>query len=161
MFQLLEGAIPYREADAEEYTRQRWWSGLTFGDLLDRAADIHPDREAFVDRDNRVTYAQARQNAERLAIGLLKLGIEPLDRVMVQLPNWTEFVTAYFACQKIGAITLMLIDRYRQHEIERLAEIAEAKAWIVPAQYGKTDFMPIVHDVRERCPEIAHIITVR
>ena len=78
----------------------------------------------------------------------MDLGIKPLDRVLVQLPNWTEFVPVYFACQKIGAITVMLIDRYRQHEIERLAEIAGATAWIVPVRYGKTDFLPIVEDVR-------------
>ena len=161
MFQLLEGATPYREADAEEYLRSRWWSGLTLGDLLDRAAHIHPNREAFVDRENRLTYAQAKERADRLAIGLMKLGIRPLDRVLVQLPNWIEFVPVYFACQKIGAVTVMLIDRYRQHEIERLADIAGATAWIVPLQYGKTDFLPIIEDVRQQCPQIANVITVR
>ena len=161
MFELLAGAPPYREDDAEDYLRRRWWSGLTFGDLLDRAADIHPNKEAFVDRQTRLTYAQAREQAERLAIGLMDLGIKPLDRVMIQLPNWTEFVTVYFACQKIGAITVMLIDRYRQHEVQRLAEISEAVAWVVPPQYGKTDFLPIVDDVRAACPAIEHVITVR
>ncbi len=119
-------------------------AGLTFGDLLDRAAAIHPNKEAFVDRWNRLTYAQAQEQAERLAIGLMDLGIKPLDRVMIQLPNWTEFVVVYFACQKIGAITVMLIDRYRQHEVQRLAEISGAVAWVLPPQYGKTDFLPIV-----------------
>src|SRR3990172_3102262 len=161
MFEFLEGAPPYREYDAEDYQRRRWWNGLTFGDLLDRAADIHPNREAFVDRHTRLTYAQARENAERLAIGLMDLGIKPLDRVMIQLPNWTEFVTVYFACQKIAAITVMLIDRYRQHEIQRLAEISEAVAWVLPPQYGKTDFVPVVEDVRAACPGIKHVITVR
>jgi 2,3-dihydroxybenzoate-AMP ligase/mycobactin salicyl-AMP ligase len=161
MFELLAGAPPYREDDAEDYLRRRWWSGLALGDILDRAADIHPNKEAFVDRWNRLTYAQAREQADRLAIGLMDLGIRPLDRVMIQLPNWTEFVTVYFACQKIGAITVMLIDRYRQHEVQRLAEISEAVAWVVPPQYGKTDFIPIVDDVRAICPAIRNVITVR
>ena len=161
MFELLEGAPPYREDDAEDYLRRRWWSGLNLGDLLDRAADIRPNKEAFVDRWNRLTYAQAREQADRLAIGLMDLGIKPLDRVMIQLPNWTEFAVVYFACQKIGAITVMLIDRYRQHEAQRLAEISGAIAWVVPPQYGKTDFVPIVDDVRAACPAIRHVITVR
>jgi len=161
VFHMLEGATPYREDDAREYTERRWWSGLTLGDLLDRAAYLHPSREAFVDRENRLTYAQAKEKADRLAIGLMDLGIRPLDRVLVQMPNWSEFVSAYFACQKIGAITVMLIDRYRQHEIERLADIAGATAWIVPVQYGKTDFLPIIEDVREACPQIAHVVTAR
>jgi non-ribosomal peptide synthetase component E (peptide arylation enzyme) len=161
MFQILEGATPYGEEDAQEYIERRWWSGLTLGDLLDRAAYQHPHKEAFVDRENRLTYSQAKERADRLAIGLMELGIQPLDRVLVQLPNWSEFVSAYFACQKIGAIVVMLIDRYRQHEIERLAEISGATAWIVPPQYGKTDYLPIIDDVRRLCPQIARVITVR
>ncbi|MFH1833834.1 MAG: AMP-binding protein, partial [bacterium] len=161
MFRLLEGATPYREADAEEYSRRNWWSGLTLGDLLDRAADIHPNREAFLDTKNRLTYGQARDRADRLAIGLMGLGIRPLDRVLMQLPNWSEFVPAYFACQKIGAIPVMLVDRYREFEIERLADISGATAWFVPLHYGKTDFLPIIKDVKEKCPKITQVITVR
>ena len=160
MFRMLEGADPTGKT-MPRIPARRWWSGLTLGDLLDRAADIHPNREAFVDRRHRLTYAQVRESAERLAIGLMDLGIKPLDRVLIQLPNWTEFVSVYFACQKIGAITVMLIDRYRQHEVQRLAEISEAVAWVVPPQYGKTDFVPIVDDVRAGCPGIEHVITVR
>ena len=161
MFRLLEGVTPYREEDADEYTARRWWSGLALGELLDRAADIHPDREAFVDTQNRLTYSQARERADRLAIGLMGLGIKPLDRVLIQLPNWSEFVAAYFACQKIGAIAVLLVDRYRQHEIKRLADIAGATAWFVPLRYGKVDYLPVIQDVRQQCSQIAHVITVR
>jgi non-ribosomal peptide synthetase component E (peptide arylation enzyme) len=161
MFELLAGAPPYREDDAADYLRGNWWTGLTFGDLLDRAAAIHPYKEAFVDRWNRLTYAEAQERAERLAIGLMDLGIKPLDRVMIQLPNWTEFVVVYFACQKIGAITVMLIDRYRQHEVQRLAEISGAVAWVLPPRYGKTDFLPIAEEVMATCPTVRNVITVR
>ncbi len=161
MFEFLEGAPPYRPEDALNYERGRWWKGLTFGDLLDLAADIHPERDAFVDRYGRMTYAQARERAERLALGLLELGLRPLDRVLIQLPNWTEFATVYFACQKIGAITVMLVDRYRQHEIQRLAELSGAVAWVLPTRYGKTDFVNIAEDVRAACPQIKYVITVR
>ncbi|MFZ7127660.1 MAG: AMP-binding protein [Desulfobacterales bacterium] len=161
MPQLLEGVIPYREEDVEKYRRKGWWAGLTLGDLLDRAADVHPDKEAFVDTENRWTYAQAREKTDRLAIALMDLGVRATDRVMIQLPNWSEFVFAYFACQKIGAITVLLIDRYRQHEIDRLAAITEPRAWIAPVRYRKTDFLPIIHDVRGHHPGIEHVVTVR
>ena len=161
MFRMLEGAVPYREEEARDYTERRWWNGLTFGEMLDRAAQIHPNREAFVDRERGLTYAETKEQADRLAIGLMDLGVQPLDRVLIQLPNWVEFAPAYFACQKIGAITVMLIDRYRQHEIERLDDISGATAWIVPLRYGKTDFLPIIEDTQQRCPRIARVVTVR
>ena len=87
MTNFLEGFIPFKKNDAEIYNKFRWWSGLTLGDILDRAADIHPKKEAFVDKNTRITYEDARNKTNRLAIGLLNLGIKPLDRVLVQLPN--------------------------------------------------------------------------
>jgi 2,3-dihydroxybenzoate-AMP ligase len=161
VFQLLEGATPYLDEDAERYVRLGWWRGLTLGDLLDRAADIHPDKEAFIDLENRLTYGQAREKSDRLAVGLMKLGIRPLERVLVQLPNWSEFVPAYFALQKIGAIPVMLIDRYRQLEILKLADITGATAWIVPLRHRKVDYEPIIRDVLQQRPKIERVITVR
>lgn len=36
----LKGFTPYKKEDAEKYNRLRWWAGLTFGDLLDKASEI-------------------------------------------------------------------------------------------------------------------------
>ncbi|WP_300457592.1 AMP-binding protein [Desulfobacula sp.] len=161
MTKFLEGFVPYKKEDVEIYNKFRWWAGLTLGDILDRAADIHPQKEAFVDKNTRITYAAARDKANRLAIGLLDLGIKPLDRVIVQIPNWNEFVFSYFALQKMGAIPVLAIDRYRQFEINRLVDLSGATAWIVASRYKKTDYLPIIQDVMKDHPTLEHIITVR
>ncbi len=161
MSTLLEGVVPYRQEDVETYIKKGWWRGMTLGDYLDQAADMHPDKVAFIDRTRRYTYGQARDKVDRLATGLIKLGIKPLDRVLVQLPNWNEFVFAYFACQKIGAITVLLFERYRPFEIDRLLKITGASAWIVPKRTHKVDFLPIIRDVLNNHPEIKNVITVR
>jgi len=161
MAKFLKGFTPYRKEDAEKYNKFRWWSGLTLGDTLDRAADIHPEKEAFVDRKTRLTYGEAREKTNKLAIGLMDLGIQSSDRVLVQLPNWNEFVFAYFALQKIGAIPVLLIDRYRQLEINHLISLTGAKCWIVASRYKKTDYVPIINDVLEEHPDLKGVITVR
>jgi len=161
MVKFLEGFTPYNKEDAVKYNSCRWWSGLTFGDILDRAANIHPDKEAFVDRKTRLTYGEAREKTNKLAIGMIDLGIQPLDRVLVQLPNWNEFVFAYFALQKIGAIPVLLIDRYRQLEINNLISLTGATSWIVASRYKKTDYVPIINDILKENPEFKNIITVR
>ena len=158
---LLDGFTPYREEDAEKYNIFRWWRGLTFGDILDKAADIYPDKEAFVDRKSRLTFSQARAKTNRLAISLMNLGIKPLDRMLVQLPNWNEFIYAYFALQKIGAIAVLLIDRYRQYEINHLFKLTGATSWIVPEKFWKTDYLPIIDDVLKDSPGVKHVILVR
>jgi len=161
MAMFLEGFTPYKKEDAEKYNKFRWWSGLTFGDILDRAADIHPEKEAFVDRKTSLTYGEAREKTNKLAIGLMDLGIQPLDRALVQLPNWNEFVFAYFALQKVGAIPVLLIDRYRQFEINHLISLTGATSWIVASRYKKTDYVPIINDVLKEHPELKNVITVR
>lgn len=158
---LLDGFTPYKKKDVKKYNKLRWWAGLTFGDLVDKAADIYPDKEAFVDGRGRFTFSQMRERINRFAISLTALGIEPLERVLVQLPNWNEFICAYFAIQKIGAIPVLLIDRYRQYEINHLLKLTGATSWIVPQRFKKVDYLPIISDVLKEHPQIAHVILVR
>ena len=75
----LKGFIAYKKEDAEKYSRLGWWAGLTLGDLIDKAADIYPNKEALVDDQSRLTYSQVRGMTDRLAIGLMELGIKPED----------------------------------------------------------------------------------
>jgi len=161
MTTLLDGFIPYKAEDAERYKQLGCWANLTFGDILDRAADRYPNREAFVDSESRLTYAQARDMANRLALGLMNLGINPTDRALVQVPNWNEFVYSYFALQKIGAVNVLLIDRYREYEIKHLIQLTGATSWVVPEKYGKTDYLPIVGDVLKEHPQVKNVILVR
>ncbi len=161
MTQFLDGFVPYKAGDVQVYNQFRWWSGLNLGDILDRAADIHPDKEAFVDLTSRMTYEETRRKANCFAIGLINQGIKPLDRVLLQLPNWNEFAIAFFALQKIGAIPVLLIDRYRQFEINRFISLTGASAWIVSSRYKKTDYIPIIGGVIKEHPNLSKIITVR
>lgn len=158
---LLEGFIPYKKEDTEKYTKFRWWLGITFGDLLDKATDLYPDKEALVDDRSRLTYSQLREKANRLAIGLMKLGIESGDPVLLQLPNWAEYAYSYFALHKIGAIAVLLLPRHTQLEINHLCSLVKAKAWIVPEKYRKVDYLPIIDEVLRTNPELKHVITVR
>ena len=156
-----DGFTPYKKEDVDKYEKYRWWAGLTFGDILDKAADIYPEKEALIDRKTRLTYAQVKEKVDRLAIGMMGLGIEGQDRVLVQIPNWSEFVISYFAVQKIGAVPVLLIDRYRQYEINHLCRLTGATAWILPERYEKTDYLPIIEDVLRENPCLRHVILVR
>jgi len=158
---LLKGCKPYKKEEAEEYDKRRWWAGLTFGDLIDKAADIYPDKEAFVDGKSRLTFAQMRERVNRFAIRLVELGVNPLERVLLQIPNWNEFICAYFGIQKTGAIPVSLIDRYRQYETNYLAHLTGATHWVVAERYKKVYYPPIIEDVLRDNPQIRHVILAR
>ena len=157
----LEGFTPYKKEDADKYNRLRWWPGIPLGDYLNKAADIYPDKEALVDGEKRLTYGQLKTQTDKLAIGFIDLGIKPLDRVLVQLPNWAEFIYTYFALQKIGAIPILLLAKHRQNEISHLLHLTEANAWVVAERYHKTDYLPIIDDVLQNSATIENVVLVR
>jgi len=157
----LEGFTPYKKEDAEKYTKFRWWLGITLGDMLDKASDIYPNKEALVDDRSRLTYAQLREKVDRLAIGLIKLGVKKGDCALLQLPNWAEWVYSYFALQKIGAIVVLLVVGYTQRELNHFASLTGATTWVVPEKYRKTEYLPIIDDVVKANPGLKHVILVR
>jgi len=151
----------YNEKDFQRYLKEGWWSGTALGDLVDRAADLYPRGVAVVDDRVRPTYSELRERIYRLAVGFLDLGIEKGDTILLQLPNWAEFVYSYFALQKVGAIPVLLITGYRQLEVHHLCRLTEARGWIVPASYRKMDYVSFVHDVMEQNPQLEYVISVR
>ena len=157
----LEGFIPYKKEDAERYNKFRCWPGITFGDILDKAADVHPDKEALVDTTSRLTYSQLRNKANRLAVGLMALGIKPQERILLQVPNWNEFIYAFFTIQKIGAIDVLLLARHAQVEIDHICRLTGATTWIVAEKYGKIDYLPIIEHVLKDNPTLKNVILVR
>ncbi len=157
----IEGFADYDSRDAERYNRYRWWLGLTWGDVLDRASDLYPRKVGLADDTNRLTYRELREKVDRLALGLMDLGIKSTDRVLLQIPNWYEFAWAFFAAQKIGAIPVLLLPRHNRIEVSYLARLTKAKAWILPLRHGSIDYGPIIEKVSGEVSAIERIITVR
>ncbi len=145
----------------QRYTSRRWWLGLTLGDILDRVADVFPDREALVDDRVRIGWGELRRRVERLAAGLMRTGIGKGDCVLLQLPNWAEYVYSFFALQKIGAIPVVLISGYKQLEVGHLAKLTEATAWIAPSLFRKIDYTSFVEEVKTSNPGLKQVISVR
>jgi len=157
----IEGFTPYRKEEAEEYDRNRWWLGMTWGMLFDKATDVYPWKEALTDGVNRDTYRQLREKVDKLAIALINLGIKPAERVMVQAPNWSEFIYAFYAVQKIAAIPVLLIPRQSHNEIIHMCNITDPIAWIIPERHGRTDYLPLIESVQTEYKKLRNIITVR
>lgn len=157
----LDGFTPYPPEERKEYLKKGIWRNITFGDLVDRGAMIYPQKECLVDGEKRLTYSELKEKTDTLAVSLWKIGVRPKERVLLQLPNWAEFLIAYFGLQKIGAIPVLLIDRYREYEVSYLLELTGAKTWILPERFGKTDFLPIVENVRRKNRSLKRVIIVR
>jgi non-ribosomal peptide synthetase component E (peptide arylation enzyme) len=151
---IFEGFMPYEPDAAARYGRRRWWLGITLGDMFDKACDLYPSKEALVGSGRRYTYSRLRHIVDTMAYRLLQEGLKPGDRVLLQLPNWPEFVISYFALQKAGLIMVLLTVNHTAGEISHLADFTHPKGWILPACYRETDMMPLVKKIMEQNPEL-------
>jgi 2-furoate---CoA ligase len=93
--------------------------------LLD-AAERHPEAEAVVDGDARLSYAELLDRAQRLADGL---GVEAGDRVAAVVKCRRESVELYWACQWLGVTFVPLSHRVSQADLDYCREDSGAKAW--------------------------------
>ena len=154
----LEGFIPYDPQAAERYEKKRWWLGITLGDMLDKAADLYPRKEALIGSGKRYTYSELRRQADTMAYRLLQSGFKPGERVLLQLPNWPEFVISYFALQKAGLIVVLLTVNHTAREISHLIDLTLPSGWILPDSYRQTDFIPLIKQIQKRNPALDKIV---
>jgi len=151
---VFEGFTPYDPKAAAHYERRRWWLGITLGDMFDKACDLYPSKEALVGSGRRYTYSRLRHLVDTMAYRLLQEGFKPGDRVLLQLPNWPEFVISYFALQKAGLIMVLLTVNHTAGEIAHLADLTHPKGWILPARYRETDMLPLVKKILKQNPDL-------
>lgn len=122
---------------------------------LEGAARWHPDRPALRFGDRSWTYRELEAQAAALAGGLVRLGLAPGERVGLHLPNWPEFVIAYYALQKVGLVPLSLNAAYRREELEYI--IRDAGAAVVITAEPLADHLP----PPEAVPSVRHWLRAR
>ena len=104
-------------------------------DLLSIANSICPDREMIVYRDSRWSYAQANERINRLTHALIRLGVQKGDRVGMLQVNCNQYIEAYFAAAKTGAIFVPLNFRAKADELNYMIADSEAKILFVGNRY--------------------------
>jgi fatty-acyl-CoA synthase len=126
----------------------------TIGDVFDGVASRHPEHEALVSRHQnlRYTYGQLQAEVDRIARGLMALGIRSGDRAGIWSPNHAEWVVTQFATAKIGAILVNINPAYRVHELEYALNQSGCTALIIAPPFKTTDYSELL---RELCPELS------
>ncbi len=115
-------------------------------------ASLRPERTAlsFYGRD--VTYKELDEAIDRLAAGLVHLGVQKGDRVALYMENCPQFVISYFAIHRAGGAVVPVNPMFKHVELEY--EIRDAQAEIV---IGLDTLYPELEKIRDRLP-LKHII---
>jgi len=149
---MLEGVVPFPPEFAQRYRSRGYWADKSLAQELAVVFRKFADRVAVIDRDRQYTYRDLDAASDRLALNLLALGLRPLDRVVVQLPNVVEFVLLYLALQKLGAIPIAALATHRYTEVSQFVGIASAAACAYPESQGDFRFGPMIERVQAESP---------
>ncbi|MDE3077402.1 MAG: AMP-binding protein, partial [Chloroflexota bacterium] len=154
----LEGFVPFPPDVAQRYRERGYWEDRPLIDHFREAFVRFQGRTAIVAGAERVSYGRLAERVDRLALHLLALGLRPLDRLVLQLPNIPEFIYLYFACQRIGVIPLMALPPYREHEIGHFVDFVDAVAYAIPDSWGGFRFPDLAMAVRAKAASLRHIL---
>jgi 2,3-dihydroxybenzoate-AMP ligase len=156
---MLEGHVKFPPDFAARYREKGYWRDRSLRDeFRDNVFGPFADRVAVIDGDVQVTYAELDAVSTRLALNFWDLGLRPLDRVVVMLPNVIEFVYLYFALQKLGAIPICALATHRYHELSQFTAIAQARMCVAPDRARDFEFAPMIARVQGENPCLEHAI---
>src|ERR1051325_4559604 len=128
---------------------------LTPIDFSRRARRLYADREAVVDGDLRLTYAQFLERCDRWSSALQALGVQPGDRVAYIAPNTHAHLEAYYAVPQIGAVLVPINYRLLPDDFEYIINHCGAKVVCV-----HSDYIDAVESIRLKLKGVEHFVAL-
>ena len=133
----------------------------TLGEGFRACAVENAERPAIVWLGGGMSYAELDAATDRVAAGLLGLGLKPLDRVIFQLTNTPETLISFLACWKAGIIPICTLAAHREAEIGYLADFGGAKAHFIESDVEKFDFQAFAHKMQGEVEGLSLIVSTR
>jgi len=124
-------------------------------DLFEITAAAVPERTALVSGNHRRSYAELDARSTQLAAGLAKHGVRRGDHVGLFLMNCPEYMEAFLAALKLGAVPFNVNYRYREEELLYLFDNADAVAVVHGAAYT-----PVVEALARQLPALTLCVAV-
>ena len=129
---------------------------FNIADMYEIVADKVPGRDALVCGEQRATFAQLDERANRLAHYLAERGVNAGDHVGLYLYNCNEYLEGMLACFKIRAVPINVNYRYVQDELLYIFDNADMVACI-----HNQEFIPHIAEVRDSAPDLKTLIYVQ
>jgi non-ribosomal peptide synthetase component E (peptide arylation enzyme) len=131
---------------------------MTAADFCDRNAGEFGDREALVDCRRRLTWRQVSDLSERLALGLVELGLGRDAKILVQLPNCAELFLTRLACEKAGIRVITVTPAFRVAELAPIVRFTRPDAAIIPKSYRGVDYVELLQAAWTEPPRLVFIM---
>ncbi|MFT5530892.1 MAG: fatty-acyl-CoA synthase [Candidatus Poriferisodalaceae bacterium] len=130
---------------------------LVLGDVPERAARLWGDRPALVFGDQRWTHAEFSADVDRVAKGLIALGVEPGDHVALWMTNRPEWLHLMYAIPRVGGCIVPLNTRYRSDDVAYTAAQSESRVIISIDQSGPVNYRALLSDAVAEIRSAGHL----
>ncbi|OGP59543.1 MAG: hypothetical protein A2V67_06220 [Deltaproteobacteria bacterium RBG_13_61_14] len=124
-------------------------------DIPRKHAKLDPDFECLVFEEFRLTWRQLNQRVDRLANGLIALGVKPGEHVAILAQNSHRFMEFYYACARAGIVAVPLNWRLSDNELKYILDHSETIALMAGAEYLDT-----AKRLRPKLAKVRHYISL-
>ncbi len=128
---------------------------LLVGETITRNSRRFPNKEALIYGDTRLTYKQFNSRINRLAHAFMDIGIKKGNKVAILSYNCNQFLEAYYALSKIGAVTVPLNFRLHPEELTYIVDNSDAEALMMGEAFVET-----VRGMRDNLPKVKQYISI-
>ncbi|WP_024612841.1 AMP-binding protein [Pseudoalteromonas sp. TB64] len=130
-------------------------TNYTIGEYFDLIVDKYSESLAVVvhHQDIRLTYKEFQKEVNKLAMGLIALGVKPGERVGIWSPNNIEWCLTQFATAKIGAIMVCINPAYRPNELQYALNSVECSTLITASSFKSSNYIEMLQSL---APELAN-----
>ncbi|MDQ1238186.1 MAG: 2,3-dihydroxybenzoate---[aryl-carrier protein] ligase [Thermodesulfobacteriota bacterium] len=158
----MEGFIAWPREFAQEYRKAGYWIDKTIPEVMEESFVKFGSRTALItSQGTEYTYEELGALSTRLALHLKNLGLSPSDRLVLQMPNIAEVVISYLATLKAGAIPIMALSAHREAEIGYFAELSEARALGIAADWRGFDYQDMAASVQAKNPNLKMVLVTK
>ncbi|WP_055477158.1 (2,3-dihydroxybenzoyl)adenylate synthase [Gordonia sp. HS-NH1] len=151
--------VGYPADRAAVYRQAGEWTDRPLAQRLQDTVDRFPDRPAVVTDASSMNYAELGTRTDRIAAGLLDLGLVPGDPVLFQTGNRIETVLVWYGCLKAGLVPVATLAAHRAHEIGHISRAVGAVGHVVEAGLG-FDLVEFARQQAQGHPTLRSILTI-
>ncbi|MEO0448867.1 MAG: fatty acid--CoA ligase [Pseudomonadota bacterium] len=124
-------------------------------DLVRRQAHARPEKTAFIFEDQEISYGALNTGANKIANGLVDLGVQPDERVVYLGKNSPEYFELLMGVSKAGAVTCPVNWRLAPTEISYIVNDTRARCLFVGAEFAAQ-----IADLKSALPNVQHVFIV-
>ncbi|MES2361737.1 MAG: AMP-binding protein [Pseudomonadota bacterium] len=157
----LPGVVYAPPADLRRYLDAGILRRETMAQAFGASFRLHAARLALRGTEGELSYGELDAITDRLAAAFMRMGLQPLDRVIFQLGNCNELVFCFIACLKAGLIPVCTLAAHRESEIGYLGQHAAARMHFVQGDDAKFDDVAFAERMRASIPSMQWTVQAR